>query len=88
MNGDAVGRPRMGPLTEALRFFSAPVSVALTRQHCGQGQLVTLVTGVADAGAPGEVRTDHLSIWDGGRLTAHNCCQKWGRVCVMTRSYC
>ncbi len=54
----------MVPLTEALGFLSTPVAAALACQHGGQGQLVTLVAGVADAGAPSELCADNLSIRD------------------------
>lgn len=59
----------MVSLTEALGFLPAPIAVALACQHAGQGQLITLVAGVADAGAPDKVCTNNLSIGDGGRLT-------------------
>lgn len=43
------GHSSMTQLTEALGFLSAPVPTALACQHGGQGELVTLVAGVANA---------------------------------------
>lgn len=42
-------------LTEALGDLPAPGAVALAGEHGGQGQLVTLQAGVADAGTPAEI---------------------------------
>lgn len=64
--------PSVKTLTEALRLLAAPVAGALAGQHGGQGELVALVAGVADAGAPGEVCADHLSVRNGGWRTAHD----------------
>lgn len=61
------------PLTEALGFLSTPVAAALACQHSGQGQLVTLVAGVAYAWAPGKICPNNLSVRDGGWWTAYNC---------------
>lgn len=63
----------MTQLTEALGFLSAPVTAALACQHGGQGELVTLVAGVANAWAPGELCAHNLSVGDVGWWAAHNC---------------
>lgn len=54
------------PLTETLGFLSTPVAASLACQHSGQGQLVTLVAGVAYARAPGKICPNNLSVRDGG----------------------
>ena len=76
---NAIRHSSMVPLTEALGFLSTPVAVALACQHSGQGQLVTLVAGVAYARAPGEICPNNLSVRDGGWWTAYNCYKKTER---------
>lgn len=70
------GHPSMTQLTEALGFLSAPVTAALACQHGGQGELVTLVAGVADAWAPGELCAHNLSVGDVRWWAAHNRCEQ------------
>lgn len=52
-------------LTEALGDLPTPGPVPLAGQHGGQGQLVPLQAGIADAGAPAEIRAHHFAIGDG-----------------------
>jgi hypothetical protein len=68
-------RGRSTSLTEALGPLSAPVAHALAGEHGGQGQLVPLVTGVADARAPDEVRAHHLAVGDDGGWGTHDGCR-------------
>lgn len=66
----------MTQLTEALGFLSAPVTAALACQHGGQGELVTLVAGVANTWAPGQFCAHNLSVGDAGWRAAHDCCKQ------------
>lgn len=52
-------------LTEALGDLPTPGPVSLAGEHGRQGQLVSLQAGVADAGAPAEIRAHHFAIGDG-----------------------
>lgn len=61
-------------LTEALGDLPAPGAVALAGEHGGQGQLVALQAGVADAGAPAEIRAHHLPVGNGLRSSAGDGC--------------
>lgn len=51
-------------LTEALGNFPAPRPVPLTGEHSRQGELVPFQAGVADAGAPAEIRAHDFAIGD------------------------
>lgn len=70
------GHPSMTQLTEALGFLSAPVTAALACQHSGQGELVTLVAGVANAWAPCELCAHNLSVGDVRWWATHNRCEQ------------
>lgn len=60
-------------LTEALWPFTTPVARALAGKDSGQRELIALVAGVAEAGAPLEVSSYHLTIRNTGWKSTRNC---------------
>jgi len=52
-------------LTEALGDLPAPRAVPLAGQHGGQRELIALQAGIADAGAPAEIRAHDFPVGNG-----------------------